>query len=146
RMANIIDMILHRDFISERPLLWAVVATAAVIVLAALTGLSTAVLPTRLAVLAGIVPIVGWLGATQITFNNGGLLPLVKPLATLAITTMAVLLFRYRVVDYESRVIRSAFGRYLAPDMVNYLSKHPDRLKLGGETRCLTLLFCDLRG
>jgi adenylate cyclase len=30
--------------------------------------------------------------------------------------------------------------------MVNYLSKHPDRLKLGGETRCLTLLFCDLRG
>src|SRR5262249_49812049 len=70
RMANIIDMILHRDFISERPLLWAVVATAAVIVLAALTGLSTAVLPTRIAVLAGIVPIVGWLGATQIAFNN----------------------------------------------------------------------------
>jgi len=30
--------------------------------------------------------------------------------------------------------------------MVNYLAKHPDNLKLGGETRCMSLLFCDLRG
>lgn len=46
----------------------------------------------------------------------------------------------------ERREVRNAFQYYLAPDMVEQLANDPDKLKLGGETRDLTILFCDIRG
>jgi adenylate cyclase len=146
RMANIIEMILRGDFIRESPPGWPLMVTLGVLLLAATIGLGAAVLPTHFAAVAAIVPIGAWVVWTQLAFQHGMWLPLVNPLIALVITTLTVLLFRYRTVDYEGRIIKSAFRRYLAPDMVNYLAKHPDNLKLGGETRCLSLLFCDLRG
>jgi len=41
---------------------------------------------------------------------------------------------------------RDAFSKYLSPDMVNVVAENPDQLKLGGEKRDMTLLFCDVRG
>ena len=41
--------------------------------------------------------------------------------------------------------IVSAFGKYLSPTVVDRLAENPDLLKLGGETRDLTVMFCDLR-
>ena len=46
----------------------------------------------------------------------------------------------------ERREVRNAFQYYLAPDMVEQVASDPDKLKLGGETRDLTILFCDIRG
>jgi adenylate cyclase len=146
RMAAIIDQILHRDFIAESPGRWPLAVAGIVVLLAALTGIGAAFLPTRLSPLSAVLPLAAWAAATQVAFLHGLWLPLVRPEAALAVASVAVLLFRYRVVDYEGRVIKTAFRRYLAPDMVNYLSRHPDRLKLGGETRSMTMLFCDVRG
>jgi adenylate cyclase len=42
--------------------------------------------------------------------------------------------------------IRSAFGHYVSPTVVEELARKPDRLKLGGELRDVTLLFADVRG
>ena len=42
--------------------------------------------------------------------------------------------------------IKKQFEHYLAPAMVRKLQKNPELLKLGGDTRKLTLLFCDIRG
>ena len=42
--------------------------------------------------------------------------------------------------------IKKQFEHYLAPAMVKKLQKNPELLKLGGDTRELTLLFCDIRG
>jgi adenylate cyclase len=47
--------------------------------------------------------------------------------------------------EVERRRIRTAFGRYLAPAFVEELSRNPERLKLGGEIRPMTILFCDMR-
>jgi adenylate cyclase len=46
----------------------------------------------------------------------------------------------------EKRFIRTAFGRYMSPVLVEQLTQHPDRLQLGGEMRELTILFSDIRG
>jgi len=46
----------------------------------------------------------------------------------------------------ERRRIKLAFGRYLSPALVEQLAADPSRLKLGGETKTLTILFCDVRG
>ncbi len=42
--------------------------------------------------------------------------------------------------------IKKQFEHYLAPTMVKKLQDNPSLLKLGGETRELTFLFCDIRG
>lgn len=43
------------------------------------------------------------------------------------------------------REITRAFSHYLAPEMVRRLARDPGGLKLGGERRTLTILFCDVR-
>ena len=42
--------------------------------------------------------------------------------------------------------IKKQFGTYLSPAMVQKLQDDPTLLRLGGETRYMTFLFCDIRG
>ena len=46
----------------------------------------------------------------------------------------------------QRRQIRSAFGQYLSPDFVEQLAQSPEKLKLGGEERDMTIMFSDMRG
>jgi adenylate cyclase len=47
--------------------------------------------------------------------------------------------------EAERRQVRHAFGRYLAPAVIEQLAEHPERLTLGGELREMTLMFSDIR-
>jgi len=42
--------------------------------------------------------------------------------------------------------IKKQFGTYLSPDMVAQLQKNPNLLKLGGDSRELSIMFTDVRG
>ncbi len=46
----------------------------------------------------------------------------------------------------QRQQIRSAFGYYLSPHMVEQLARSPEKLVLGGEERRMTILFSDVRG
>ena len=46
----------------------------------------------------------------------------------------------------QRRQVRSAFGHYLSPALVEQLADDPDQLHLGGEMKDMTLLFADIRG
>ncbi|MFO1062060.1 MAG: adenylate/guanylate cyclase domain-containing protein, partial [Dongiaceae bacterium] len=52
----------------------------------------------------------------------------------------------YAKTEIERRHIRSTFGLYLSPVMVSRMEHHPELVKLGGEKRQLTVMFCDVRG
>ena len=52
----------------------------------------------------------------------------------------------YASEEAQRRQVRTAFGRYLSPALVEKLAQDPSHLKLGGEMRDMTLLFCDVRG
>ena len=96
---------------------------ASVILLVALAGLASWEAFTRLALLYDpLVPAAGWL-------------------TTWASTTV----FVFRRTERERRSIRLAFARYLAPAVVERLASDPGSLKLGGEARMMTVLFCDIR-
>jgi len=99
------------------------------------------------AVLAGVVAASGVWGASWYAYAGAGLLldPLYPTLAAVSIYLLAGTL-RYLLGERERRRVRTAFGRYLAPSLVERLAEHPEELKLGGETRELTLMFCDIRG
>jgi adenylate cyclase len=46
----------------------------------------------------------------------------------------------------QRRQIRSAFGQYLSPALVEQLANSPEKLVLGGEEREMTIMFSDVRG
>jgi adenylate cyclase len=52
----------------------------------------------------------------------------------------------YMSEQAQRRRIRSAFGQYLSPALVEQLAQNPERLVLGGEERNMTILFSDVRG
>lgn len=46
----------------------------------------------------------------------------------------------------QRRQIRSAFGQYLSPALIEQLAQSPEKLVLGGEEREMTIMFSDMRG
>jgi adenylate cyclase len=70
--------------------------------------------------------------------------PIYPSFAALAIYISGSLL-GYLRTEGERRHVRRAFSQYLAPAIVEQLSRHPERLKLGGELRDLTVMFSDIR-
>lgn len=70
----------------------------------------------------------------------------VYPAATLAAVYAVGSAFGFMRAEAERARIRGAFGMYLSPDLVAQLARQPDRLKLGGEQREITVMFTDVRG
>jgi len=68
------------------------------------------------------------------------------PLLTAAVLYTLLVYAGYSREESQRREIRSAFGQYLSPAVVEQLAKDPSRLKLGGEHRNMTFLFSDIRG
>ena len=59
----------------------------------------------------------------------------------------ATLVFSSYVSEQKQRRrIRSAFGQYLSPALVEQLAQSPEKLVLGGEERDMTIMFSDVRG
>jgi adenylate cyclase len=83
----------------------------------------------------------GWL-----MFRAGGfLIDTTYPTLALACIAGAITFYVYRGVETQRTTIRSAFGRYLAPEVIEEIIADPNKLELGGEVRELTLMFCDVR-
>jgi adenylate cyclase len=54
--------------------------------------------------------------------------------------------YRNLVIEKRSRFVQRAFSTYVSPALVNQIMRNPERLKLGGEKKVVTILFSDLRG
>ncbi len=78
--------------------------------------------------------------------SNGLLIDPVYPSLSLALIYAAGSLTNFVRSEQERRQVRSAFSNYLAPELVEQLVANPDKLKLGGDSREVTLLFADVRG
>ena len=67
------------------------------------------------------------------------------PALVVGLMTAGITTYTYQAVEAQRGQIRNAFGRYLAPAVVQEIIAHPEKLQLGGEQRELTLMFCDVR-
>ncbi|KAB8027983.1 adenylate/guanylate cyclase domain-containing protein [Fluviispira multicolorata] len=57
-----------------------------------------------------------------------------------------ITIFKYFTEEREKKKVKSAFQFYLNPAVINQLMEQPDKLKLGGEKKNLTVFFSDVRG
>ncbi|MDX8396097.1 MAG: adenylate/guanylate cyclase domain-containing protein [Mariprofundaceae bacterium] len=85
------------------------------------------------------------LGLSLWLFSEYGLwLKVVYLVMGVLMTTVPVTLLEYMAESGKRAFIHDAFSRYLAPEVVDRLTKNPDALKLGGEERQLTAMFSDI--
>ncbi len=75
-------------------------------------------------------------------FLAGWWVPVIPPLMALAGAASGVNTY----LAHSASQIRRTFSRYLSDQIVANLLDNPDNLKLGGETRKITILTSDLRG
>jgi adenylate cyclase len=86
-----------------------------------------------------------FLGSWQMYQDMGLLLDPVYPSAALSFLFLVSSLLSYVRSESERRQVRQAFGLYIAPSFMEELTKNPEKLKLGGEVRDLTVMFTDIR-
>jgi len=74
------------------------------------------------------------------------LIPVVPPIAAVFANYVGSAVYQYLTERKQKVMIKGMFSQYLNPHVVNELIAHPEKLKLGGERKELTVLFSDIAG
>jgi adenylate cyclase len=80
-----------------------------------------------------------WQGANLV-------LPLAAALLMIATLFALNMSYGFFVEARAKRQITRLFGQYVPPELVEVMSRHPERFSMQGESRELTVLFSDVRG
>jgi adenylate cyclase len=104
-------------------------------------------LPAAIVIALGVVLIAGLVGMSLYFFVAHNLLfDFTYPLMSCWLIYLVLTFVNYFREQQQRQQIRSAFGFYLSPPLVEQLAKSPEKLVLGGEERRMTILFSDVRG
>ncbi len=126
-------------------------AIGAELSLAVLIGLAIIIaapmLSPTVVVFLGAAVIAGLIGLSFYLFAEHDLLiDFTYPLISSWLIYLVLTFVNYFREQKQRQQIRSAFGFYLSPHMVEQLAASPEKLVLGGEERRMTILFSDVRG
>jgi adenylate cyclase len=142
--ATLLDNLLQGDFLRQVPTgvlgVWAAILAAAAL-LAVLFFHQLSFTLAALALLAGI-----HLGWSVLAFRLSWWADPVLPGAALALSFALAAAYSYATEGRQKRFIRGMFAQYMSETVINHLLQHPEKLKLGGERRRVTLFFSDLAG
>ena len=144
--AQLVEQMLLQDFL-QRPDWGDGAELAMLVVIGVILAAAAARLSAGWSAIVTAALIAGAGGLSWYLFaTEGFLLDPIYPAVTGVIVYIGTSLMAYLRTEHERRQIRNAFSHYMSPVMVERLARDPDQLRLGGETRELTILFCDLRG
>lgn len=142
--ATILDNLLANDFIKP-------VSTPAVVGLTLLIALLAGMVTSYVSGIVKnvmvylffiVIPIIICL----VAYREGFWLPLVVQEAGVVVTLFSAGLIYYTTEGRQKMFIKNAFKQYLSPAVIEELIQNPERLKLGGERRMLSVFFSDLEG
>jgi len=143
--ATIIDNILRRNYLRPPPYT-PIPELLLIVVLGVVLGL---ILPRVSAIwvfLIGFYLLTGYIAANYAIFRYLGVnLDLFYPMLEIVLVTTGINLQSFLAEEKARASLKKAFQSYVAPSVVEEIIKHPDRLRLGGERRELTIFFCDIR-
>ena len=90
---------------------------------------------------------VAYYGLAVHAFTGHGLwLELAFPEGALALTFAASSTVEYLTEGRQRRLLRAAFDKYMAAEVVDEIMRNPEAIKLGGEKKELTVFFSDVAG
>jgi adenylate cyclase len=144
--ATVIDNILRQNFLIRPE--WITIFDLLTIIL---IGIFTGFVIPRLSAAKGILFAIGlfiiYIFLSRILFVTYGLwLNITYPLVALAILYTSLTIYKYMTEERERKKIKRAFSYYVSPAVADEMSKHPEKLKLGGDRKELSVLFSDIRG
>ncbi len=79
-------------------------------------------------------------------FERGIIWNIVFPPLSILGSVASGVSYYYLVERREKKKVMGAFSKYVSPVLVHEIMKHPEKLKLGGERRNITVFFSDIRG
>jgi adenylate cyclase len=62
-----------------------------------------------------------------------------------SIIYLLLIYLKYSRTERQRKLVAAQFSQYLSPVLVQQLQREPERLKLGGEIKTITMMFCDVR-
>lgn len=142
--ATILDNLLHGLSIATVP----AGISIAVTVLAGIAAFALARAPhpaLKAASVATTIVVTGLAAWLLLRFGRIWLSP-IGPAAALAAVATGLTVRDYALERRLRRDVQGAFAQYLSPLMIERLVENPALLRLGGETREMTILFADIRG
>ncbi|HEV7308557.1 CHASE2 domain-containing protein [Ensifer sp.] len=142
--ATIYDNLANGLFVKRAPRPAVIAAIALAAVLAAFSVLRTTGWRT-LAYGLGATAVIITSSYAALRLGHVFISPLGPGLAFLAVTAGQTAL-DYAEERRRRHEITRAFQQYLSPALVERLARDPSHLRLGGDRRTLSILFCDIRG
>ncbi|MEW6683704.1 MAG: adenylate/guanylate cyclase domain-containing protein [Nitrospirota bacterium] len=114
-------------------------------------GASLGMILPRVSALRGVSVAAGLLLGygliAQAFFELGGLwINVLYPSMTIVLCYTGLTVLRFMTEERRAQEIRRLFASYVSPKMVAELVKDPDKAKLGGQRKELTVMFSDVRG
>lgn len=142
---NIIDQILQKKFLS-RPV-WVEGMEALTILLVGLfIIIFSSFIGAEAQALAVAVIVTAFVFTGQYAFINRGILvDVTYPSFCVVALFMLSTVLTYLRAEKARKAIKQAFGLYISPEFMAELTKNPEKLRLGGENRELTVMFSDIR-
>jgi len=145
--ANVADNLLNRGYILDSGGL-AALSLLALVLIALGVALLVLLTPRHLAgaVAAGVL-VLAWPALAFLAFAVAGWhLQVVSPVLAGALSLVLALRVRIAAEEERARLIQQTFEHYVSKAVVAEMLRHPERVKLGGERRDMTVLFSDIRG
>jgi len=142
--ATMLDNLLSQDFLRDSPLWLGAALTLFFGVLA-----SVAILFCRNAwqsSLAFVLLLPLPFAAGLIAYARGIWLPVAVQATAALLALVSGVVFNFATEGRKKRYIKRAFSQYLHPTVIDQLVANPERLRLGGEKRELSIFFSDLAG
>jgi adenylate cyclase len=142
--ATLLDNFLSGDFMHQFPVSMMVTLLFMVSLICAVSVTYVKNVPGSIIAITIFIalPVLISLGAYQ----QGFWLPLVVQEIAIVVTIGFVLIINFATEGRQKRFIKNAFKHFLSPAVIEQLIVHPERLKLGGERRLLSIFFSDLQG
>ena len=144
--AQILENVLTKSLLEHPNYAIGAELTAAVVLGFAIIA-AAPMLPAAIVIALGAILIAGLVGMSWYFFRIHNLLiDFTYPLMSCWLIYLVLTFVNYFREQQQRQQIRSAFGFYLSPQLVEQLARSPERLVLGGEERRMTILFSDVRG
>jgi len=142
--ATMLDNLLVGDFLRESPAWLSVGGMAFWAALAALSILlcRNAWHSTLAFLLLPPLPLL----AGFLAYGQGLWLPVAVQILAVFLSLLGGVLCNFATEGRKKRYIKRAFSQYLHPAVIEQLVEQPERLRLGGEKRELSMFFSDLQG